>query len=264
MLKKLLLITLIFLLITTFAYAEGQKLFFYKFDIAMKLLQIEQKTGMVVVDSEHCVYCKKLKSVTFQDENVVDLLNKYYITVELNLDKNEPIHFKEYKLTAQSFASGLKIRGTPTMVFFDEKNDILTLLPGYLPPDRMLPVLKYLGQRIFEKKIKFGEYLKKPLQGIFRGSEKPIFISLEDAKFVAENDPFVEVYAFSDIKDKEKVKGLKQVDFTDFKEGIDKLTKDKKYLLIGKNKEELDSLGQKMLSLGFSTILIYNISSNNQ
>ncbi len=264
MLKKLLLVTLtlIFLFITTFAYAEGQKLFFYKFDTAMKLLKIEQKTGMVVVDSEHCVYCKKLKSVTFQDKSVVDLLNRYYISVELSLDKNETIHYKDYTLTAQSFASGLKIRGTPTMVFFDEKIDILTLLPGYLPPDRMLPVLKYLGQRIFEKKIKFGEYLKKPIDGKFRGSEEPVSISLEDAKFVAENDPFMEIYGFSNIE--EKVKGLQIVEFSQFEKGVDKLPKDKKYLFIGKNKEELQSLGKKMLSLGFSTILIYNISSNNQ
>ncbi len=264
MLKRLLFIFLITLFVANFAYGEEQGSFFHKFDIGMKLLQIEQKTGMVVVDSENCIYCKKLKSITFKDKNVINLLNRYYISIELNLDKNDTIHFKKHELTAQSFAAGLKIRGTPTMIFFDEKNDILTLLPGYLPPDKMLPILKYMGQRIFEEKIKFREYLKKPVERKFRGSEKPIFVSLEDVKFVAENDPFIEIYSFLDMGNKEKIKGLKQVDFIRFKEGVDKLSKNKKYLFIGKNKEELNSLGKKMLSLGFSTILIYNNSSNNQ
>ncbi len=263
MLKKLLLFAFFMFFVTSASFAK-EDVFFYKFDLGLKLLQIEQKTGMVVIDSDHCGFCKKLKEVTFKNESVSDILNKYYISIEVNLDNsNEILHYKKYTLTPQTFAAGLKVRGTPTLVFLDEKADILTLLPGYAPPEKMLSVLKYIGQRIFEKKIKFGDYLKKPVEDKFKGSDKVIEISLEDVEFVAKNDPFVRVYAFSEFKT-DKIPSLTNISDTAFRENLPNLSKSKKYILIGEHKEELLKLGEDMLSMGFPTILIYHISSNNK
>ncbi len=265
MYKKIFIFTLIFLAFTLLAYSQG-KVYFYDFDIGFKLLQIEQKTALVVVDSEHCVYCKKLKTVTFADDNVANILNAHYITIELSLDDKKTFHYKQYELTPQTFAAGFKIRGTPTLIFFNEKQEAMTLLPGYLPPDKIIPVLKYIGQRIFEKNIKFGDYMKKPVVGKYRGSDKVISISLEDLLFVAKNDPFVKVYDFLNGENKkefEDIKDLVKTTISTFKDKfLSKLPLDKKYILIGDKKEDLEALGTEMLSKGFSTVLIYNVSNN--
>lgn len=256
--KRVFAVILIFVFFSSIGFAE--ELYFFDFDIGMKILKLEQKTGMVIFDSEHCVYCKKLKEVTFKDQKVVDILNNHYITISLSLDANKTIHYKNQEFNVQTFAAVFKIKGTPTMVFFDEKGDPITLLPGYMPPDKIVPVLEFIGKRLYEKNIKFADYLKNPMDEKFVDSKKPIEISLEDVKFLAENDPFIGVYSFIDFS--EKIKGVKFLKIDEFKKSIPTLSKNRKYILIDDDQNRLQELGKDMLSFGFSTILIYNNSNN--
>ena len=45
--------------------------------------------------------------------------------------------------------------------FFDKKGEPITVIPGYIPPETFLPILKYIKQEWYLKKISFKEFLKK-------------------------------------------------------------------------------------------------------
>ena len=250
--KKFLILSLVMflLLVTNVVYAKD--VHFYDFDTAMKISMIEGKTAMVVFDSENCPYCKKLKDETLKNEKVSDILNTYYISVELVLETNEPLHFQGKELTSQMLFGGFGFKGTPVVLFFDEKNVPITMLPGYVPSDKMIPVLNFIGQRVYAKNIKFQDYLKNPISGKFKGSESYIEISDKDALFLEKNDPFVKVYDFS-----------KEVYTMDtFKEEMKNLPKNLKYILKGSDVKLLEDLGKKMISKDFSTVLVVNPTIN--
>ena len=51
----------------------------------------------------------------------------------------------------------------PTYVFLDEQFNLLAPVPGFMPPESIMPVLKYFGEDIYKTKT-WQEYQPQPVQ----------------------------------------------------------------------------------------------------
>lgn len=107
----------------------------------------EGKKVFLTFYANWCGYCKKMDQTTFSDQSVIDYLTNNYITVKINTEKE------------QKLAATYRVQGLPTHMFLDSSGEVISGLPGYVPPDQFLPILKYIQTESY-KTVKFDEYMK--------------------------------------------------------------------------------------------------------
>jgi len=91
---------------------------------------------------EGCPYCKRMESVTFQHPQIAARMQRELMPVALNvLGDREVTWIDGRKLSEKGLTALLKVRGTPTLVFFDANGDIAFQTGGYLDPQQFSAVL---------------------------------------------------------------------------------------------------------------------------
>ncbi len=143
-------------------------------DVAFNLARIEGKKLIYVFEMKTCGYCRLFNAKTLSDPTVRKILDINYRVVIIYVSEN-PEMFRKFG-----------IRGTPTIWFFEAAEDDpkpITYLPGYVPPDIFVKVLKYVYRL---PKVPFKEYVKK--EDPFVGERKLIRVSEEEAEYVLKHD----------------------------------------------------------------------------
>jgi thioredoxin-related protein len=87
---------------------------------------------------EGCPYCERMEKVTFRDPQIVARMRRELVAVAINVRGDREVIWTDgTKLTEKTLTSHLKIRGTPTLVFFDEKGVITARTTGYADPAQL-------------------------------------------------------------------------------------------------------------------------------
>ena len=90
----------------------------------------EKKKVFLHFYADWCFYCGKMAKETFQNPAVVSYLNSNFISVRVNTDK-EPETAMTYGVT-----------GLPSTWFLTRMGEAIGAVPGYIPPDSLLTMLK--------------------------------------------------------------------------------------------------------------------------
>ncbi len=117
-------------------YAEG-----------MELSRNKEKKVFLNFYADWCRYCKEMDQKTFKDKAVIVYLNDNFIPIRVNSDK-EPKTASDYQVT-----------GLPVSWFLSEKGERIGSQPGYIPPDSLLTLLKYIETDSYQK-MKFTDFVK--------------------------------------------------------------------------------------------------------
>ena len=113
----------IFMVQSTFAftangYMEG-----------IKLAKEGNKKLLLMVSSEYCGWCKKMKNTTLKNPDVVSAINKNFIFVEIDKAKGQ-------------YPRNLRVGGVPSFFIISPKNELLDNFMGYQKKDRFLTHLR--------------------------------------------------------------------------------------------------------------------------
>lgn len=132
--------------------------------------------------TDWCGPCKLMDKKTFQNRDVVSYVNEHFYPVKFNAEGTEEITYKDFKYTnpnhkankkgrnTQHFlAHALKIRGYPSMVFFDEKSNVIAPVVGYKTPQQLEIYLKMIARD------KYKELTSKKSWEAYQKSFKPKF-----------------------------------------------------------------------------------------
>jgi thioredoxin-related protein len=111
------------------------------------------KKIMIDVYTHWCGWCKKLDATTYKDPAVVKYINENFYPVKLNAESKETIHFKGTDHTFNPSMGTNSITslimpprgGYPTTTFLNEKNEVISFVPGYHNNTDMLRILTYFG-----------------------------------------------------------------------------------------------------------------------
>jgi thioredoxin-related protein len=91
---------------------------------------------------EGCPYCRQLESITFKDPQVAGRMRRELLPVAINVRGDREVTWTDgTKMSEKQFTAYLKVRGTPTLVFFDEKGAVIERAVGYLEPARFSALL---------------------------------------------------------------------------------------------------------------------------
>ena len=102
----------------------------------------EGRRLMLYFHQDGCPYCKQLVTVNFRDANIVGKIRRHFTAVEVNIFGDREVTWTDgRKLNEKQFAALMKVRYTPTLLFFDEKGAVAARIDGYLPPERFSAAL---------------------------------------------------------------------------------------------------------------------------
>jgi thioredoxin-related protein len=91
---------------------------------------------------EGCPYCKQMESVTFKRPQIATRMQREILPVAVNVRGDREVTWTDgRKMSEKGFTAFLKVRGTPTIVFFDAKGDVVLRVSGYLDPQQLSAVL---------------------------------------------------------------------------------------------------------------------------
>ena len=157
--------------------ALAQKINWVTLEEAVILQKKAPKKIMMDVYTNWCGPCKMLDKNTFQNKDVADYVNKHYYAVKFNAEGNDEIDFNgrvfsnpNYKASlsnrrnsAHELSRFFKIQAFPTIVFLDEKANLIFPLKGYKTPTQIelyLKMFKKDDHKDLDTQDKFNEYYK--------------------------------------------------------------------------------------------------------
>ncbi len=150
------------------AYGQDKPVKWYSIQEAEKLVKASPRPIVIDTFTDWCGWCKKLDQETFANPVIAEILNTKFYPVKFNAEGTEPVSFLGMNFVndgkagkAHQFAVAL-LRGQlsyPNLVFFNEKLQLLTNVPGYRDAREMEALLSFFAEKAYEK-MNFQDYGK--------------------------------------------------------------------------------------------------------
>jgi len=141
--------------IFTFLSAYSQNVKWYTFEQAVELNKKEPRKIMVDVYTNWCKWCKEMDKNTFSNPIIAEYLNANYYPVKFNAEQRENINIDTttFKFIAQGNGGYHQLAAAllngqmsyPSVVFLNEKVQILHVNKGYNAPKQFDEILKFIG-----------------------------------------------------------------------------------------------------------------------
>ncbi len=120
----------------------------------------EPKKLMVDVFTQWCGWCKKMDKTTFAEPNISVYINLNYYPVKFDAETKTDINFnnKVFKYVRSGTSGYHKLASEitfgklsyPTIVFLDEKLNVIQPIPGYKDPRSLDKIMKYFAEDYYK------------------------------------------------------------------------------------------------------------------
>jgi thioredoxin-related protein len=138
------------------ASQPDEKIRWYSFEEAVELSRKNPRKILVDVYTDWCGFCKKMDAETFGNAQVASYINKHFYPVKLNSETRDTIKFQghsfinegEGRRSAHQLSIAL-LQGKmsyPSIVYLNEKLELLTAVPGFRTPGQMEPILRFFAE----------------------------------------------------------------------------------------------------------------------
>ena len=117
-------------LMVPIAGSESKPLKWYSFDEGVALGKSQGKKVFIHFWAEWCTYCHTMERETFQNNAVVRMLEKDFISIKVDTDRE------------QALSEKFRVRGLPDNWFLAEDGDIVGHRPGYIPAEVFMKILE--------------------------------------------------------------------------------------------------------------------------
>lgn len=149
----------LFFILLSGSMAADKDIKWEKFDKGMELSKGNNKKIIISVYTDWCSWCKKMEGETYKDSEVAKYINDNFIAIKMNAESSGKVTFQGKSYTERELTQGFGITGFPATIFFSEKQEPITVVPGYLGSSDFLNILKFVSEDAYKSK-NFEDYLK--------------------------------------------------------------------------------------------------------
>lgn len=151
------------LALTTLSYAAGRV--WYSFNEGMAKARQENKPVVIDFYTDWCSWCKVMDQKTFSVPEVEEYLFTNFIPIRINAEnQTEKVKFQNQTFTPRQLTSAFQITGFPSVAFVTAKEEVITVVPGYIEKKQFLKMLEYIHQECYKSDVSFDEFLKSGCQ----------------------------------------------------------------------------------------------------
>lgn len=165
-LKGIIILVFVFGIVATGFAQEPTKIKWMTIDEAFAAIKKEPRKIVIDVYTDWCGWCKVMDKNTFANEKVAKYVNEKYYAVKLNAEADGEVIIGEKKYNYPQLAQEL-LQGRmsyPTIVYLDEKFNMIQPVPGYQDAGAFHQTITFLGDNHYKKeafeKYKTGTYPK--------------------------------------------------------------------------------------------------------
>lgn len=157
--KKIISLIIIMMIFIAASPNSEKKVSWNSFSKGLEQSKVNGKKMVVSVYTDWCSWCKKMEGSTYTDKKVVDYLKQKYVSVKLNAESKAPTNYQNNTYTEQQLSQAFGISGYPATIFLDEKQNPITVVPGYIPAENFVDILHYFGEDVYKSKS-YEDFLK--------------------------------------------------------------------------------------------------------
>lgn len=151
---------------------EAQEINWLSLEQALEKSASDAQPKKIFIDvyTDWCGWCKKMDANTFSDPEVAAYMNEHFYMIKFDAESREDVTFKNkvFKFQKQgrngfhelAYALLQGRLSYPSVVFLNEKQELLSPVPGYREADEFLDIARYFGDDIFLH-TKWTDYLAK-------------------------------------------------------------------------------------------------------
>lgn len=150
---------------------NAQEVNWISLEEAIKKCEKEPRKILIDFYTVWCGPCKMMTKNTFGNPMIADYVNKNFYAVKFNAEGNETLDFMGQKYSNPSWdparentrnaqhqlAQAFQITAYPTIVYMDEKYQVLQAMPGYYTPEQIDPILHFIATNAY-KDTKWDAY----------------------------------------------------------------------------------------------------------
>lgn len=137
--------------------------------------QIQPKKTVIDVYTDWCGWCKVMDKNTFSNPEVIKYINANYYAVKLNAEGRNDIKIgntfykydEQYKANKAAIALLNGQMSYPSLVYLDEKFNLIQPVPGYQDAKAFHPIITYFGGN-YHKKEQFESYVSGTYKNNFK------------------------------------------------------------------------------------------------
>ena len=126
------------------------------------LRQASAQKRPVIVDvyTNWCGWCRRMDHDVYEKAEIADYLRKRFVTIRLNAEAADPAQYEGTRTTSQGLAQRFRVSGYPTTIFLRSTGEHMANVPGYVPADRFLLLLRYVAEGYADRNVPFAEFEK--------------------------------------------------------------------------------------------------------
>jgi thioredoxin-related protein len=119
------------------------------------------KPVIVDVYTDWCTWCKRMDKDVYSRADVRDYLSQHFVTVRLNAEYTTPARYQGKQYTSRTLAERFRVNGYPTTIFLRADGNHIANVPGYVPADRFMLLLRYIGDGHMERGVSYDDFVKQ-------------------------------------------------------------------------------------------------------
>jgi len=123
------------------------------------------KPVLVDVYTDWCTWCKRMDADVYTKPEVKQYIAEHFVTVKLNAEYTTQAKYEGKAYTSRTLAERFRVNGYPTTIFLKSDGTHIANVPGYIPADRFLLLLRYIGEGYIDKGVTYDEFVKRESSG---------------------------------------------------------------------------------------------------
>jgi thioredoxin-related protein len=147
------------------AAARSSALPWRDWDAALAEARSSGRHVLVDVYTDWCGWCRRMDAEVYARPEVREYLARKFVLVKLDAEAGDPARYEGRAFTSRTLAARFNVSGYPTTIFLKADGAHLFNVPGYVPADRFLTVLRFVGEGHQERGESFSEYRKRQNAG---------------------------------------------------------------------------------------------------
>ena len=132
------------------------------FEEGMKKAVAEKKPVVIDFYTSWCRWCKVMDEKTFSDPEVARYLGDHFVAIRINAEsRTEEYEYEGRRYTPVELTRHFRVTGFPSLAFLDAEGELVTIIPGFIPAETFLPLLRYMRKECYKQRMTFEEFMKR-------------------------------------------------------------------------------------------------------